>query len=61
MPAMLDRNAEAMWLNPATHAPDLIQLLGPYPEDERETYRVSKAVNSPGKEEAEMVEPLVGK
>jgi putative SOS response-associated peptidase YedK len=59
MPAILDRNAEALWLDPAARIPDLVQLLGPYPEDEMEAYAVSKAVNSPGKDEAEMIKPMV--
>jgi putative SOS response-associated peptidase YedK len=58
MPAILDRNAEALWLDPAARVPDLVQLLGPYPEDEMEAYPVSKVVNSPGKDEAEMAAPL---
>lgn len=60
MPAILKPSDEALWLDPDARVPDLVQLLGPYPDDELEAYPVSKAVNSPGRDEAEMIEPFAG-
>lgn len=58
MPAILKPHDEALWLDPAARVPDLVQLLGPYAGDDLEMYPVSKAVNSPGKDEPELAEPL---
>ena len=58
MPVILARADEALWLDPAARVPDLVQLLGPYAGDDLEMYPVSKAVNSPAKDEPEMAEPL---
>ncbi|MBS1786536.1 MAG: SOS response-associated peptidase [Acidobacteria bacterium] len=56
MPAILKRSDEKLWLDIAARVPDLVQLLAPYPADELDIYPVSKAVNSPGRDEASMVE-----
>lgn len=56
MPAILKRSDEALWLDAAARVPDLVQLLAPHPADELEIYPVSKAVNSPGRDEALLVE-----
>jgi putative SOS response-associated peptidase YedK len=58
MPAILNPRDEVLWLNPAARVPDLVQLLAPYSDDDLEMYPVSKAVNSPGKDESAMAEPL---
>lgn len=56
MPAILKRSDEALWLDAAARVPDLVQLLAPYPADDLEIYPVSRAVNSPGRDEASLVE-----
>ena len=56
MPAILKRSDEKLWLEATARVPDLVQLLGPYPADELEIYPVSKSVNSPGRDEATLVE-----
>ncbi len=58
MPAILLPNAEGLWLDPDARVSDLIQLLGHYPEDEMEACPAPRAVNSPGRDEAVMVEPI---
>ncbi|HQR35704.1 MAG TPA: SOS response-associated peptidase [Blastocatellia bacterium] len=56
MPAILKRSDEALWLDASARVPDLLQLLASYPADDLEIYPVSKAVNSPGRDEAALVE-----
>lgn len=57
MPVILDIEAEALWLDPATEDPDrLSALLQPYPAEEMEEYLVSTAVNSSRGDSPEMIE-----
>ena len=57
MPVILDAEAEALWLDPATEDPNrLTALLQPYPAEEMEAYSVSTAVNSAREDRPEMVE-----
>lgn len=56
MPAILKRSDEKLWLDEAARVPDLVQLLAPYPADELDIYAVSRAVNSPGRDDASIIE-----
>ena len=57
MPVILDAEAEALWLDPATEDPSrLTALLQPYPAEEMETYPVSTVVNSAREDRPEMIE-----
>ncbi|MCH7594904.1 MAG: SOS response-associated peptidase family protein, partial [Chloroflexi bacterium] len=59
MPVILDAEAEALWLDPATDDPvRLVSLLRPYPAEEMEAYPVSTVVNSAREDRPEMVEPI---
>ena len=58
MPAILKRSDEALWLDPSLRVPDLLQLLAPYPADDLAVYPVSRAVNTPGRDDAQIIEPL---
>ncbi|MCH8235653.1 MAG: SOS response-associated peptidase [Chloroflexi bacterium] len=59
MPVILDAEAEALWLDPATEDPDrLTSLLRPYPSEEMEAYPVSTIVNSSHDDCPEMIEPI---
>ena len=53
MPLIIDPANFDRWLTAATPPADLLR---PYPGDEMEAYPVSKAVNSPAKDEAGMIE-----
>ncbi|MSQ07969.1 MAG: SOS response-associated peptidase [Dehalococcoidia bacterium] len=47
MPAMLDEEAESLWLDPLTQSPEqLLPLVRPFPSDELEACPVSPLVNS---------------
>ena len=57
MPAILDAEAEELWLDPATEDPSrLTALLQPYPAEEMEAYPVSTIVNSARGDSPEMIE-----
>jgi putative SOS response-associated peptidase YedK len=55
MPAILRREHERLWLNPATLLPE--KLLEPYPADGMEAYAVSSLVNSFKNEGPELIQP----
>ena len=55
MPAILLREHERAWLDPA--ARDALQLLGPYPAELMHAYPVSALVNSWENETAAVLEP----
>ena len=60
MPALLQRDDEARWLDPAQTDPlQLLPLLKPYPSELMEYYPVSRQVNSPRVDEPGNIEPLV--
>jgi len=60
MPALLQREDEARWLDPAQTDPlQLLPLLKPYPSELMEYYPVSRQVNSPRVDEPGNIEPLV--
>lgn len=56
MPTILKPSDEAHWLDSSARVPDLLQLLAPCLADELEAYPVSRAVNSPGRDEASLIE-----
>ncbi|MBL8190586.1 MAG: SOS response-associated peptidase [Acidobacteria bacterium] len=58
MPAILKRSDEALWLDSMARVSDLVQLLAPCSADELEVYAVSRAVNSPGRDEAALIEQV---
>ncbi|MFP6679538.1 MAG: SOS response-associated peptidase [Dehalococcoidia bacterium] len=59
MPAILDVESEALWLDPSTEDTErLSALLQPYPAEEMERHAVSKNVNSVHHDRSEMIEAL---
>ena len=57
MPVILSPDAYDVWLDPASERDELTGLLAPYPEDEMETYPVSRFVNSPQNNDPRCIEP----
>jgi putative SOS response-associated peptidase YedK len=58
MPAILRREDEALWLNPdETERERLQPLLRPYPASQMEAWPVSRAVNNPQNDSAELIQP----
>jgi putative SOS response-associated peptidase YedK len=58
MPAILSREAEAVWLDPTIQDPErLLPYLKPYQAEEMEVYAVSTKVNSPANEGPVCIEP----
>ena len=56
MPVILRPNDEAFWLDHAvTDTRDLLSLLTPYPADDMEAYPVSRRVNVPVADDAELI------
>jgi putative SOS response-associated peptidase YedK len=58
MPVILRRDDEDAWLDKATDPAQLLSLLVPYPADKMEVYAVSRAVNNPANERAELMQPM---
>ena len=59
MPVILDREAEAQWLDPkVTNPVQLLPLLQPYPSELMEYYLVSQQVNSPRVDKPGNIEPV---
>jgi putative SOS response-associated peptidase YedK len=58
MPVILHPDDEGTWLNKETNPARLQALLAPYPAEEMEAYRVSRAVNNPANESAELMQPV---
>ena len=59
MPAMMSEEAEALWLDPLTEDPEVLQrLLVPYPPELMDSYEVSTMVNSPKNQGKEIIEPV---
>ena len=56
MPVILKRSDESHWLDTLARVSDLVQLLAPCPADELEVYPVSRAVNSPGRDDASLID-----
>ena len=57
MPAILGRESESAWLDPATRPEEARALLLPHPPGEMEAFDVSPAVNSPAVDRPELVLP----
>ncbi len=61
MPVILPREAYELWLSPEEKEPRELQgLLGPFPAAEMIAYPVSRTVNSPANEGAELIVPVGG-
>jgi putative SOS response-associated peptidase YedK len=59
MPVIIKPDDRDRWLDPDEHDPEaLIPLLAPYPSDEMVAWQVSRAVNSPGYDSPENIEPV---
>ena len=58
MPAILRKEDEAAWLDPATRVQGASPLLAPYPAGEMEAFAVSREVNSPAVDRPDLVEPM---
>ena len=60
MPVILSSETEALWIDPLSEDPDILQpLLQPSPAELLESYEVSSFVNSARNEGPECIEPLV--
>lgn len=57
MPAILDKEAMWAWLDPEAKIPALQNLLAPYPAEKMTAWAVSRQVNNPSIDSAELVEP----
>jgi len=58
MPVILTRHGEQLWLDPDAQAQEAMTVLLPYPMDLMETYAVSPAVNSPGRDVPSLIDPM---
>lgn len=58
MPVILRREDEDAWLDKETKPAQLISLLAPYDPNEMTAFKVSRALNNPSNESAELVQPL---
>jgi putative SOS response-associated peptidase YedK len=58
MPVILQQEDEQVWLDNETDSARLLALLVAYPADEMEAYPVSRAVNSPANEGAELLQSV---
>jgi putative SOS response-associated peptidase YedK len=56
MPVILHRDDEDAWLNKESDSTQLLALLKTYPADKMEAYPVSRAVNNPANEGAELMQ-----
>ncbi|MCI0781273.1 MAG: SOS response-associated peptidase family protein, partial [Chloroflexi bacterium] len=61
MPVILSGETEALWLDPMTEEPDVLQpLIQPAPAELMESRIVSSLVNSPKNNSPECVVPITG-
>ena len=60
MAAILKPDDEATWIDPKSGVDDLLQLLRPYESDELEAVPVSRAVNSPTRDDPALIVPVEG-
>jgi putative SOS response-associated peptidase YedK len=59
MPAIVEQNAVALWLDPAVHEKEkLLSVLKSCPSDELELYEVSARVNSPKNDSKENIQQI---
>ena len=57
MPVVLDREAEAAWIDPDSKPVDLLELLRPAPEDALELLEVGDAVNDVRQDGPHLLDP----
>ena len=57
MPVILNRADEKRWLSPLPES-DLLDMLKPYPAEKMKAYKISKLVNSPKNDSAEILTPV---
>ena len=60
MAAILKPDDEAMWIDPKSGVDDLLRLLRPYESNELEAIPVSRAVNSPTRDDPALIAPVEG-
>jgi len=60
MPVILPADVRWLWLDPAAKAPELQSWLKPYPSDEMGWHEVSRLLNKPDKDSAELIAPSGG-
>ena len=60
MPAIVPPDDYALWLNPETKPQTVAEILRPFETEELESFPVSKQVNSPTHDFAEIVSPARG-
>ena len=58
MPVILKENYEDKWLNPETDLKEILSMLKPYEDSNLEAYPVSKLVNNPANDTAEIIRPV---
>ena len=58
MPVMLDAKDRWQWLDPEMEKKNLMTLMKPYPAEEMKGFEVSRAVNSPGNDNPDVVKPV---
>jgi putative SOS response-associated peptidase YedK len=58
MPVILDREAETVWLDPATPTPEALAVLQPYPPERMELYEVGPEVSSGRADGPDLIRPL---
>lgn len=57
MPVILNKQAEKVWLNPATEPDTLKEILKPYPANKTRFYTVSSQVNNPSLDSPTLIQP----
>jgi putative SOS response-associated peptidase YedK len=58
MPVILSPEGEEIWLDRGGETLEALALLTPYPADQMEAFPVSRAVNDPRDEGADLIEPI---
>lgn len=57
MPVILDKQQEAVWLNPSSSEADLINIMKTYPAGKLGIYTVSSLINNPEKDHPSLILP----
>jgi putative SOS response-associated peptidase YedK len=58
MPVILSPEGEAIWLDRGAETLEALAFLGPYPAEQMEAFPVSRAVNDPRDEGADLIKPI---
>ena len=58
MPAILSHDGEEIWLDQGGETLEALACLTPYPAEQMEAFPVSRAVNDPRDEGADLIEPV---